>query len=92
MCFRRELLRGPLYYVLVLMAVTVVYWRDSPIGITAIAMMSGGDGLADLVGRRFGTAKLPHNRQKSWAGTLAMFLGEDFFCLRLLPSICTCSR
>jgi len=29
---RRELLRGPLYYVLILVAVTLVYWRESPVG------------------------------------------------------------
>ena len=66
---------------LVLMAATMVYWRDSPIGITAVALMSGGDGLADLVGRRFGSIRLPHNKNKSWAGTLAMFLGAPpLFC------------
>lgn len=72
---RRELLRGPLYYVLVLLAVTLLFWRQSPIGITVVALMCGGDGLADLVGRRFGSAKLPFNQNKSWAGSLAMFLG-----------------
>ena len=42
--------------------------------------MCGGDGLADLVGRKFGSAKLPFNKNKSWAGSLAMFVGE-LFCL-----------
>lgn len=27
-----ELLRGPLYYVIVLLAVTLIYWRDSSVG------------------------------------------------------------
>lgn len=40
----RELLRGPLYYVLVLIFCAVVFWRDSPVGMISIAMMSGGDG------------------------------------------------
>ena len=84
---RRELLKGPLYYVLVLLAVTLLFWRQSPIGITVVALMCGGDGLADLVGRKFGSAKLPFNQNKSWAGSLAMFLGE-LFCLSIeqLPS------
>jgi hypothetical protein len=31
-CERRmELLRGPLYYVLVLVAATLVFWRESPV-------------------------------------------------------------
>ena len=71
-----------MYYTMVLMAATLLFWRESPIGLTAVALMSGGDGLADLVGRQFGTAKLPHNPQKSWAGSLAMFLGEHSKCKR----------
>jgi farnesol kinase len=32
-------------------------------------------GVADIVGRRFGQTKLPHNPDKWYAGTIAMFLG-----------------
>ncbi|CAA3000565.1 probable phytol kinase 1, chloroplastic [Olea europaea subsp. europaea] len=39
-----ELLRGPLYYVLVLILCAIVFWRDSPIGVISLAMMCGGDG------------------------------------------------
>ncbi|XP_059298640.1 probable phytol kinase 1, chloroplastic isoform X2 [Lycium ferocissimum] len=68
-----ELLRGPLYYVLVLILSAVLFWRESPVGIISVAMMCGGDGIADIVGRRFGSTKLPYNKQKSWAGSLSMF-------------------
>ena len=74
---RQELLRGPLFYVLIMTAVTVAFWRDSPVGMMVLSLMCGGDGLADIVGRRFGTAKLPYNRAKSWAGSLAMFAGQS---------------
>lgn len=70
----RELLRGPLYYVVVLVFSTVLFWRDSPVGVMALSMMCGGDGIADIVGRRFGSRKLPYNPGKSWAGSIAMFL------------------
>eukprot|EP00257_Ricinus_communis_P028108 XP_025015522.1 phytol kinase 1, chloroplastic isoform X2 [Ricinus communis] len=70
----RELLRGPLYYVLVLIFCALVFWRESPVGVMALAMMCGGDGVADIMGRRFGSAKLPHNHQKSWAGSISMFI------------------
>nr|ACG23902.1 hypothetical protein [Zea mays] len=70
----RELLRGPLYYVLVLLFSVLVFWRESPIGIVSLSMMSGGDGFADIVGRRYGSAKLPFNRKKSWAGSISMFI------------------
>ncbi|KAM3391153.1 hypothetical protein ACQJBY_012677 [Aegilops geniculata] len=71
---REELLRGPLYYVIVLLIIVLVFWRDSPIGIVSLSMMSGGDGFADIVGRRFGSLKLPFNDKKSWVGSAAMFI------------------
>lgn len=72
---RQELLRGPLFYVLIMTAVTVVFWRDSPVGMMVLSLMCGGDGLADIIGRKYGKAKLPFNKAKSWAGSLAMFTG-----------------
>ena len=51
----------------------LLFWRDSPAGLVAISLMCGGDGLADIIGRQFGQAKLPYNPSKSWAGSLAMF-------------------
>ncbi|WKA01258.1 hypothetical protein VitviT2T_019546 [Vitis vinifera] len=69
-----ELLRGPLYYVLILLVCTMVFWRESPIGVISLSMMCGGDGIADIMGRRFGSLKLPYNQQKSWAGSISMFV------------------
>jgi phytol kinase len=74
---RGELLKGPLYYVIVLSGLTAAFWRDLPApALVAVAMMCGGDGLADIVGRRFGKGNpLPWNAQKSWAGSAAMAFG-----------------
>ncbi|PSS05050.1 Phytol kinase [Actinidia chinensis var. chinensis] len=69
-----ELLRGPLYYVLVLIVCVLVFWRESPIGVISLAMMCGGDGIADIMGRRFGSIKIPYNEKKSWAGSISMFI------------------
>lgn len=77
----REILRGPLYYGLVFVVCTVIFWRHSPIGILALMLMCGGDGLADVVGRRWGHTKLPFNPGKSWAGSAAMFVGGLAFAL-----------
>lgn len=68
-----ELLRGPLYYVLILALCAVVFWRESPVGVISLSMMCGGDGIADIVGRKFGYVKIPYNRDKSWAGSISMF-------------------
>ena len=72
---RREILRGPLFYGIIFVIMTLVYWKDSPIGMTALMLMCGGDGLADILGRGMHSAKLPWNKDKSWAGSLGMFIG-----------------
>lgn len=71
----RELLRGPLMYGIVFVAATLVFWRSSPVAIVLLMLLCGGDGLADVAGRRWGRAKLPGQRAKSWAGSLAFFIG-----------------
>lgn len=71
----KEILRGPLYYGIMFVVLTLVYWKDSPIGIIALMMMCGGDGIADVVGRRIVSPKLPWSREKSIAGTLGVFAG-----------------
>ncbi|MEW5830246.1 MAG: phosphatidate cytidylyltransferase [Chloroflexota bacterium] len=72
---RREVLRGPLFYGIVFVVMTVWFWKDSPIGMTALMLMCGGDGIADLVGRAVKSPKLPWSREKSVAGSLAVFFG-----------------
>ena len=72
---RREILRGPLFYGIVFVVMTLVYWKDSPIGMVALMLMCGGDGLADILGRGLKSPKLPWNKDKSWAGSLGMFIG-----------------
>ena len=72
---RREILRGPLFYGIMFVAITLIYWKDSLIGIPALMMMCGGDGIADIVGRNVNSPKLPWSREKSLAGSLSVFLG-----------------
>jgi phytol kinase len=70
---RREILRGPLFYGIVFVAITLIYWKDSLIGIPALMMMCGGDGIADIVGRRLDSPKLPWSPEKTVAGSV--FIG-----------------
>jgi phytol kinase len=72
---RREILRGPLYYGIIFVVMTLVFWKDSPIGMLAVMLMCGGDGLADIIGRGIASPKLPWNKGKSLAGSLGMLLG-----------------
>jgi phytol kinase len=71
----KEILRGPLYYGIMFVLLTLVFWKDSPVGMTALMMLCGGDGVADMVGRRFKSPKLFHSPQKSIAGSLGVFVG-----------------
>lgn len=81
---RREILRGPLYYGIVFVIVTIAFWLRSPIGIVALMMMCGGDGLADILGSRFGQRRLPWAANKTWIGSLGMFLGGWLFSAVML--------
>ncbi|CAM6050942.1 unnamed protein product, partial [Sphagnum compactum] len=70
---RRELLKGPLYYALTITLVTLCFWRNSPVAAVAVANLCAGDGFADIVGRKYGTKKLPYNNSKTFIGSLAFF-------------------
>jgi phytol kinase len=72
---RREILRGPLFYGIVFILLTIIFWRRSPIGIVALMILCGGDGLADIAGKFIGGVKIPWSPKKTLAGSLTMFLG-----------------
>ena len=81
---RREILRGPLFYGIMFVALTLIYWKDTPIGMIALMLMCGGDGIADLVGTRVASSPLPWNRRKSLAGSLAVLVGGFLLALFVL--------
>ncbi|KAL8205993.1 hypothetical protein R6Q57_009544 [Mikania cordata] len=68
----RELIKGPMYYAITITLCCAIYWRTSPIAIAGICNLCAGDGIADIVGRRFGKKKIPYNNGKSLAGSIAM--------------------
>ncbi|MCD6401702.1 MAG: phosphatidate cytidylyltransferase [Anaerolineales bacterium] len=81
---RREILRGPLFYGIIFIIITLFYWKDSAIGITALMLLCGGDGFADILGRKFGKKPLPWAKNKTWMGSLGMFLGGWVFSTFIL--------
>jgi phytol kinase len=81
---RREILRGPLFYGIVFVILTIVYWRENAIGITALMLLCGGDGLADIVGKRLGKLRLPWSKEKTLAGSIAMFVGGWIFAIGIV--------
>ena len=80
----REILRGPLYYGIMFVLLTLVFWKDSPVGMVALMMMCGGDGVADLVGRRIRSTRLPWSAEKSVAGSLSVLVGGFGLSLAIL--------
>jgi phytol kinase len=80
----REILYGPLFYGMIFVFLTIFYWFKSPIGIIALMVLCGGDGLAEIIGSRLGNLKLPWSKTKSWAGSIGMFLGGWTFSLLVI--------
>jgi dolichol kinase len=72
---RREALGGPFIYTVVLFLCTLFGFRESPASVVAVTQMAAGDGLADIVGRRWGTVKWPFSSSKSIAGSAAFVVG-----------------
>eukprot|EP00013_Stygamoeba_regulata_P003560 CAMPEP_0177637258 /NCGR_PEP_ID=MMETSP0447-20121125/4878_1 /TAXON_ID=0 /ORGANISM="Stygamoeba regulata, Strain BSH-02190019" /LENGTH=223 /DNA_ID=CAMNT_0019139179 /DNA_START=34 /DNA_END=702 /DNA_ORIENTATION=+ len=82
---KEELLKGPLTYGIIFVLCTIYYWKYDPIGIIALMILCAGDGFADLIGRRFGGRyKLPHNRRKSYAGSIAFVVASMLVTVPLL--------
>jgi phytol kinase len=88
----REILRGPLYYGIVFVLLTLLYWYHSPIGLTALMLLCGGDGLADVVGRRLKSLSLPWSPEKTLAGSLAMFVGGWLLTVGVLAVFVTMGK
>jgi phytol kinase len=81
---RREILRGPLYYGIAFVLATLIFWKASPVGIVALMLMCGGDGIADIVGRRIASPRLPWSKEKSVAGSIGVLLGGFGLALLVL--------
>lgn len=80
----KEALGGPFIYTLIMTVCIVAFWRDSPTGIVTLSTLAAGDGLADLLGRRFGTGNQWPGLEKSVAGTFAFWAGSTLTSLGLL--------
>ncbi len=62
---REELLKGPVAYGIIHGLAAILFWRHSAVGVATIAFLCVGDGLAEMVGTRFGSGNpLPNNPRK----------------------------
>lgn len=62
-----------------------------PVAALGWAILALGDGMATIVGRKWGSAKLVWNREKSWAGMIAFMvfasIGASFFFIWCQPNV-----
>lgn len=76
---REEILKGPLYYGIVFVVITMIFWKDSPIGLISLILLCGGDGIAEIVGRNVAGKKLPWSNRKTIIGSISMFISSLMF-------------
>lgn len=73
-----EALQGPFIYVVILFFAIILGFRDNLTPMIALSTMAAGDGMADIIGRRFGkTNKWFFSERKSIAGTLAFIIAAS---------------
>lgn len=92
---RGELLKGPLYFVVVAIICGTLFYKTFP-GIVAMACLGWGDGFAPIIGSRYGRWKYEILSNKTVEGSLAMFIfsfaASIFFVWLITPSTLNISR
>ncbi|MFX1318357.1 MAG: diacylglycerol/polyprenol kinase family protein [Promethearchaeota archaeon] len=92
-----ELLKGTLFYAVIMVLSSIFFWYVPvdgtlqprwivfiPTAVLIFGPLAGGDGFADLIGRRFGKWKFHIFAEKSLLGTLSMFIFSLLGTLGLL--------
>jgi len=83
-----ELLKGTLYYAIIICIVTVLWFYSpgasiaaSPTAFIILGCLAGGDGLADVIGRKYGGDRKfgIGGAEKTVAGSIGMFIGSFLF-------------
>jgi phytol kinase len=86
---KSELLKGPLYFVIVATLCGTLFYKTFP-GILAMATLGWGDGVAPIIGTYYGRFKYKVFSNKSWEGSLSMFVfafvASVFFVWLIIPS------
>jgi len=80
----RELLHGTLYYSVMIVIITIGWFYApvfNPLAFIMFGCLAGGDGIADIVGRKFGGERKfgIGGAQKTVAGSMGMFIGSLLF-------------
>ena len=84
-CKRKEDERGFLYFFIGIIATLYFFSFNMAIANAGILMLLFGDSASTIIGRRFGSHKLPFNVDKSVEGSLAFVAVGFLSALSLLP-------
>ena len=91
----KELLRGTMHYAIIMMIAVLLFFTTGkpgtvfiPTAMIVLGALAGGDGLADIVGRRFGGERTfgIGGSKKTIVGSLAMFIGSFVMTMLLLAA------
>ena len=91
----RELLGGTLYYALMMVVIAILWFyvptpailaNSTPLALIVFGCLAGGDGLADVIGRKYGGERKfgIGGAEKTIAGTIGMFIGSVLFSTILI--------
>lgn len=75
---------GKLYYALSVLALVLVFHDRLYIAAGVWAILSTGDSLSNLLGRRLKGLKIPYQRSKTWAGFLSFWVFGGLACWGLM--------
>lgn len=65
------------YFISLLSLLSLSFFIDEKICFAAIAILAAGDGVAGVVGRKYGRHRFSFNKNKSWEGTLSGFIAAS---------------
>ncbi len=65
------------YFIAIISLLYISFFIDEKICFAAIAILAAGDGVAGVVGRKYGRHRFSFNKNKSWEGTLSGFIAAS---------------
>lgn len=76
-----DLIKGTLFYSIIMTFICIFIWKDQPFGLIAIMTIAWGDGIAPIIGKFFGkhTYKSIGGSEKTIEGSIGMFVAGVAF-------------
>ncbi|ELP84866.1 hypothetical protein EIN_284420 [Entamoeba invadens IP1] len=71
-----EMLYGPLNYCITMTFLSLVFWKNNPASVIGCSLMLWGDGLAEVIGKKFGKTEIKNcwGKTKTLEGAIAVWI------------------